>query len=290
MNDPEGFDLVDGKVVEPAAVGRAVQHEHVARADPHVPGGLPRLRLHRRGRVRVRVAARAARPLPPHRAGRDARVRLAGRAGPGRRRRLGRRGRSPSTSRSSSRRSRACSTRRRARRSRSAASTTPTPARCASGSRCRSCCRCSPTTTRTRRSPGSTRCRRGDRPPVNIVRFAFQTMVGIGTGLALLGVVFFVTWLRRHRLPRSPWFYRAVMAAGPLVVRRADRGLDHHRGRPPAVDRLRGHAHEQAVTVGRRAGGRLRGAGRSSTSASARPSCWLLRRLARKPAETEVAR
>jgi cytochrome d ubiquinol oxidase subunit I len=56
-----------------------------------------------------------------------------------------------------------------------------------------------------------------DRPPTTIVRIAFQTMVGIGTGLALLGVVFFVTWLRRHRLPRSPWFYRAVMAAGPLA-------------------------------------------------------------------------
>jgi cytochrome bd ubiquinol oxidase subunit I len=55
-----------------------------------------------------------------------------------------------------------------------------------------------------------------DRPPVTIVRVAFQTMVGIGTGLALLGAVFFVTWLRRHRLPRSVWFYRAVMAAGPL--------------------------------------------------------------------------
>ena len=35
-----------------------------------------------------------------------------------------------------------------------------------------------------------------DRPPVNVVRFAFQTMVAIGTGLALLGAVFFVTWLR----------------------------------------------------------------------------------------------
>jgi cytochrome d ubiquinol oxidase subunit I len=55
-----------------------------------------------------------------------------------------------------------------------------------------------------------------ERPPVTIVRVAFQTMVGIGTGLALLGAVFFLTWWRRHRLPRSPWFYRAVMAAGPL--------------------------------------------------------------------------
>src|SRR4051812_39455324 len=50
------------------------------------------------------------------------------------------------------------------------------------------------------------------RPPVTIVRVAFQTMVGIGTGLALLGAVFFVTWVRRRRLPHSRWFYRAVMA------------------------------------------------------------------------------
>ena len=39
----------------------------------------------------------------------------------------------------------------------------------------------------------------------------------IGTGLALLGALFFVTWLRKRRLPRSRWFYRAVMAAGPLA-------------------------------------------------------------------------
>ena len=55
-----------------------------------------------------------------------------------------------------------------------------------------------------------------DRPPVNVVRIAFQTMVSIGTGLALLGTLFFVTWFRKRRLPRSRWFYRAVMAAGPL--------------------------------------------------------------------------
>ena len=57
-----------------------------------------------------------------------------------------------------------------------------------------------------------------DRPPVNVVRFAFQTMVAIGTFLALLGTVFFVTWLRHRRLPRSRWFYRAVVAAGPLAL------------------------------------------------------------------------
>jgi cytochrome d ubiquinol oxidase subunit I len=57
-----------------------------------------------------------------------------------------------------------------------------------------------------------------DRPPVNWVRFAFQTMVGIGTGLALLGTVFALTWWRKRRLPRSKWFYRAVMLAGPASL------------------------------------------------------------------------
>jgi cytochrome d ubiquinol oxidase subunit I len=56
------------------------------------------------------------------------------------------------------------------------------------------------------------------RPPVNVVRIAFQTMVGIGTLLALLGVVYLVIWIRRKRLPESRWFYRALVAAGPLSV------------------------------------------------------------------------
>jgi cytochrome d ubiquinol oxidase subunit I len=56
------------------------------------------------------------------------------------------------------------------------------------------------------------------RAPVNVVRVAFQTMVGIGTLLALLGVIFlFVRW-RRGRLPESPWFYGAVALAGPASV------------------------------------------------------------------------
>ena len=57
-----------------------------------------------------------------------------------------------------------------------------------------------------------------DRPPVNVVRVAFQTMVGIGTLLALLGVVYVVVWLRQKRLPESKWFYRPLVAAGPLSV------------------------------------------------------------------------
>ena len=57
-----------------------------------------------------------------------------------------------------------------------------------------------------------------DRPPVNVVRFAFQTMVGIGTLLAFLGVVFVAVRIRWRRLPESRWFYRALVAAGPLSV------------------------------------------------------------------------
>jgi cytochrome bd ubiquinol oxidase subunit I len=57
-----------------------------------------------------------------------------------------------------------------------------------------------------------------DRPPVNVVRLAFQAMVGIGSALMLLGVLFIFTWSRKRRLPRSPWFFRAVMAAGPLAL------------------------------------------------------------------------
>jgi cytochrome bd ubiquinol oxidase subunit I len=57
-----------------------------------------------------------------------------------------------------------------------------------------------------------------DRPPVNVVRIAFQTMVGIGSLLALLSGVYLYVRLRTGRLPTSRWFHRAVVAAGPLAV------------------------------------------------------------------------
>jgi cytochrome d ubiquinol oxidase subunit I len=56
------------------------------------------------------------------------------------------------------------------------------------------------------------------RPPVNVVRIAFQAMVGIGTLLATLGAFYLAVWLRRKRLPESDWFYRALVLAGPLSV------------------------------------------------------------------------
>ncbi|MGH2741059.1 MAG: cytochrome ubiquinol oxidase subunit I [Thermoleophilaceae bacterium] len=57
-----------------------------------------------------------------------------------------------------------------------------------------------------------------DQPPVGIVKLSFRAMVAIGSGLAALGAWFVWSWWRRGRLPRSPWFHRALVAAGPLSV------------------------------------------------------------------------
>jgi cytochrome d ubiquinol oxidase subunit I len=56
------------------------------------------------------------------------------------------------------------------------------------------------------------------RPPVNVVRIAFQLMVGIGTLLALLGAIYLLIAFRRKQLPRSIWFYRALVLAGPASL------------------------------------------------------------------------
>jgi cytochrome bd ubiquinol oxidase subunit I len=55
-------------------------------------------------------------------------------------------------------------------------------------------------------------------PPINVVRIAFQAMVGVGTLLALLGLWLLAVRVRRRRLPESRWFYRAVALAGPASV------------------------------------------------------------------------
>jgi cytochrome d ubiquinol oxidase subunit I len=53
-----------------------------------------------------------------------------------------------------------------------------------------------------------------ERPPVAIVRNAFQVMVAIGFGLLALGLWFAVVWWRRRELPGSRWFHRAAVVAG----------------------------------------------------------------------------
>ena len=172
--------------------------------------------LHRRRRVRVRVAARAARPLPPHGAGRDAGVRVAGRAGAGDRRRLGGARRSPSASRSSSRRWRGCSARQTGAPFTLGGFYDERAARCATGSRCRGCSRCWPSTTRTRRSSGSTRCRRRTARRSTSCASRSRRWSGSAPAWRCSASCSSWTWCRKRRLPRSPWFFRAVMAAGPL--------------------------------------------------------------------------
>jgi cytochrome d ubiquinol oxidase subunit I len=126
-----------------------------------------------------------------------------------------------------------------------------------------------------------------DRPPVTIVRVAFQTMVFIGSGLAALGAWFFLIWLRLHRLPRSTWFYRAVMAAGPLAFVALIAGwVTTEVGRQPWIV-YKVMRTEQAVTS---ANGLAVGyvvlllvyAGLGAAV------YWLLRRLTRRPAAAEV--
>jgi cytochrome d ubiquinol oxidase subunit I len=127
-----------------------------------------------------------------------------------------------------------------------------------------------------------------DRPPVNIVHFSFQTMAAIGTMLGALSLLFVLTCVFRRRLPRSPWFYRAVVVAGPLALVALITGwITTEVGRQPwivygvmrtseAVTRSdgleAGFAFLVVVYVG-----------------LAAAVAWLLRRLARQPPETEVA-
>ena len=121
-----------------------------------------------------------------------------------------------------------------------------------------------------------------DRPPVNVTRLSFQTMVGIGTLLALLGVVFLFVWIRRRRLPQSRWFDLAVVAAGPGATVALIAGwVTAEVGRQPWVV-YHVMTTNQAVTG---AGGIPVGYGVLVITyvAVAAGLAWILRRLARAP-------
>jgi cytochrome d ubiquinol oxidase subunit I len=127
-----------------------------------------------------------------------------------------------------------------------------------------------------------------DRPPVNVVRISFQTMVGIGTALALLGIVYLFTWFRRRRLPESVWFYRALVAAGPLSVVALIAGwVTTEVGRQPWV--VYGVMRTSDAVTG------ARGIPVGYTVLSlvylalAGAVVWILRRLSRAPLEIQVA-
>lgn len=57
-----------------------------------------------------------------------------------------------------------------------------------------------------------------DRPPVNITHVAFQSMVGIGTLLAIMVLLFWLLRWRGRDLLIHRWFLRFAVVAGPLAV------------------------------------------------------------------------
>jgi cytochrome d ubiquinol oxidase subunit I len=121
-----------------------------------------------------------------------------------------------------------------------------------------------------------------ERPPVNVVRIAFQAMVAAGTLLAVFGVVTLVVRARRKRLPTSLWFHRAVLAAGPLALVALIAGWTVTEvGRQPWTV-YRTMLTPQAVTA---AGGIPIGFGALAVVylGLALAVAWVLRRLARAP-------
>ena len=58
-----------------------------------------------------------------------------------------------------------------------------------------------------------------DQPPaLTAIHLSFDTMVGIGTLLALLAVWFAIAWWRRRDLPATRWFLRGAAVAGVAAV------------------------------------------------------------------------
>jgi cytochrome d ubiquinol oxidase subunit I len=55
-------------------------------------------------------------------------------------------------------------------------------------------------------------------PPINLTHLAFQSMVAIGTLLALAVVLFWLARWRRRDLVDNRWFLRFAVVAGPLAV------------------------------------------------------------------------
>jgi cytochrome bd ubiquinol oxidase subunit I len=126
-----------------------------------------------------------------------------------------------------------------------------------------------------------------DRPPVNVVRVAFFTMVGIGTLMATFGIALLVLWWRRRALPDGRWFLRLTVALGPLSVVALIAGwVTTEVGRQPWV--VYGHMRTEEAVTG--AGGIPLGYAALVVIyvALAVATVWLLRRLARAPLQLEA--
>jgi cytochrome d ubiquinol oxidase subunit I len=58
-----------------------------------------------------------------------------------------------------------------------------------------------------------------ERPPSNtLLHLAFDTMVGIGSGLLLLGLWLAWSWWKKREIPSTPWFLRAVAVSGAGAI------------------------------------------------------------------------
>jgi cytochrome d ubiquinol oxidase subunit I len=126
-----------------------------------------------------------------------------------------------------------------------------------------------------------------DRPPVNVVRVAFFTMVGIGVLMAGFGVALMVIWWRRRALPEGRWFLRLVAALGPLSTVALIAGwVTTEVGRQPWV--VYEHMRTEEAVTG--AGGIPVGYAAlvAIYLSLAAATVWLLRRLARAPLELEA--
>ncbi len=93
---------------------------------------------------------------------------------------------------------------------------------------------------------------REDRPDAAIVFWSFRVMVGIGLIMMAIGV--WSLWLRYRRRLLEPGLIAPDHGLdGPLRLHRRPGRLDHHRGRPPALYRLRPPAHQPVRLPDRRA-------------------------------------
>src|SRR4051794_27684542 len=252
----ERLDEPADRVLDPRRRGRgrqaaegAVQLEPLARADPHVPGRFPGGGVPGRVGVRRRLAARAARPPPSGRAGGGAQRRGAGGGSAAAGRRLGRA------------------------HGRGAPAGQAGRLRGAEGDQ----------------EGGAVRSvRRADRDPQGAVaaRLPRPQREGEGTGhrpegrpaaLAHRQVHIPDDGLHRERACRAGCLVHVVLVAAQAAPRdrlvlpgaggrrpagggRADLRMDHDRGGPPALDRLRGDEDRGRGDGGRRHPGRLRGA------------------------------
>ncbi len=78
--------------------------------------------------------------------------------------------------------------------------------------------------------------------PLPLLFYAYHIMVGLGTYFfAIMGLGVFMLW--RNKLFTSPWGSLAADAQLPPPLHRHHRRVDDRRNRPPALGRLRSHAH-----------------------------------------------